>query len=151
HLLAPQFRAGGSIDCIEVAAGITEEHESACGRCHGSDDRVVGPDPPLPFTRVSVDGVQPSAPVTVGAGERAERIRRVEAAFPRPELPGPRRGLFLLWSVAGRWCTSGRRGYGGVWFGGGGRGFPPPPRLRRPDRNGSPSRSRTAPPCSRSS
>src|SRR6516225_4726871 len=85
-LLTPQLLAIGGVDRIKVAAGVAKEHEASGGRSHGAEDRVIRLQPPLPDTRVGVDGVQPSGPVVVGARERSELVERIDGLLCRPRL-----------------------------------------------------------------
>src|SRR5271169_3505055 len=86
-LLAPQLLAGLRIKRIEIAAHVAEEHKAPRGWRHGAHDRVIGLQPPLPHTRVGVDGVNPSRPEAVGATERSKRVERIEGLLSRPRLP----------------------------------------------------------------
>src|SRR5271167_1824236 len=86
-LLAPQLPAGLRIKRIEIAAHVAEEHKAPGGWRHGAHDRVIGLQPPLPHTRVGVDGVNPSRPEAVGATERSKRVERIEGLLSRPRLP----------------------------------------------------------------
>src|SRR5271156_3782616 len=76
-LLAPQLLAGRRVNCIEIAAQVTKEHQAPSGRRHSAHDRVIGLQPPLPYTSVGVDRVKPSRPVTVGARELSELVERI--------------------------------------------------------------------------
>src|SRR6267142_2123441 len=94
-LLAPQLLAGRRVKRIEIAAHVAKEHKAPRGRRHGAHDRIIGLQPPLPHPRVGVDGVKPSAPISVRAGKSAEYVGRIESPLSRPELPGRRRDDFL--------------------------------------------------------
>src|SRR5580704_8760570 len=71
-LLAPELLAGRRVNCIEIAAQVTEEHKAPGGRRHSAHDRIIGLQPPLPDTSVGVGCVKPSRPVTVCARELSE-------------------------------------------------------------------------------
>src|SRR5271169_4168591 len=86
-LLAPQLLAGRRINRIKIAAHVAEEHNASGGRRHCAHDRIIGLQPPLPHTRVGVDGVKPSRPDAVGARELSELVERIPGLLSRPRLP----------------------------------------------------------------
>src|SRR5215469_9162905 len=95
NLLTPKLLAVGGVNRIEVSADVAKEHEASGGRRHAGQDRIIGPQPPFPDAGVGVDGMEPSAPISVRARLLPELIERIERRLPEPRLSRSRREDFL--------------------------------------------------------
>src|SRR5262249_47303273 len=63
NLLPPQFVAGVSVENIEIAAHVAEEHDATRRRRDAALHRIVGPNAPAPCTGLGVNGIDPTRPI----------------------------------------------------------------------------------------
>ncbi len=93
---SPELLPGGRIQRVEIAADVSEEHDSTGRRRDGGDDGVVGLGAPFPDPGVGVAGIDPPGPVPVGGVFLSEHVDRVQVSHSGPGLPDGHRPQSLV-------------------------------------------------------